>query len=442
MFVFNIFLFSIIVIPYAVLYIRRYKLTPVSIFLIMEMSYFYGICAAPRGRDDVAVKLETLYVVANACFILGVEFWKHVKIGDRPTIEKPFVDGDITLNQRITIWVIVGVSVLLCTYFFASSGINVFYRSLVNFFNDSNENLKNERAGFFSVRGVGYIYQFRAVLLPILAFFIAFVDKHKAPLVLRIGLFALMVLFLLGTGQRNAFVFVSFVFILYSILLHTHYRIKIMSRIQTYLFIAAGVLFLVILTISNGRVASGEGQVGNALVSLLDRVFQVNQRTAINAFSYIDTQPCSWGYDWLMTMKDILPGKSGYMTVSRITFYLAYGNYNGTGDPCLWGSAWYNFSILGVTLFPFLLGCCYHNAYKTMLKKENKDRLYLLLYVAICVYLGLWNYGTPMNLLNYGAVACFLLRWILFRLLKPEKAQAVGSRPAGEQEREGEKPND
>ena len=424
MFELNIFLFSIIVIPYTIIYIKRYKLTPVSFFLVMEIGYFYGICFAPKGQLDVAIKLETIYVVALISFILGVELCKRVRFPNETYIcdlnlqsVESFKDNNITRDQRITIWVIIAVSILACSYLFVSGGVNVFLRSLMDFFSESSSTYKNERASYFSVGGMGYIYQFRAILLPILSVYIVFCDKKKLPKFISIPLIVLMIVFLLGTGQRNAFIFFCIIVFMYSLVMYIEFKVHIFTKGQYIFFGAAALLFLIALTLSNGRVSSDSNRVLGALQSLADRALSVNQRTAINAFSYIDTQPTVWGYDWMMTLRDLLPGKSGYMTVSRITYYLAYGSYNGTGDPCIWGSAWYNFHFIGVTIFPFVMGFAYHRVYKHMMNVKNKDRLYMLIYCGLSVYLGLWVYGTPMNLFNIGVVALFILRWILFTIL-------------------------
>ena len=85
MYYINIILFSALVIPYTAIYIKRNKLTPVSTFLVMEMSMFYGICfyrgnTSLKGTSEVGIKLETIYVVALFFFILGGEFAKRVKM--------------------------------------------------------------------------------------------------------------------------------------------------------------------------------------------------------------------------------------------------------------------------------------------------------------------------------------------------------------------------
>ena len=413
-FIINIIIFTATVIPYTLLYIRKYRLTPVSFFLMMQISFFYGICFAPKGQWEQAIKLETLYVVADICYILGVELGRKVRTSKHTMGRGNFVDDEIDQNQRLTVWVITIVSIIACAYLFIAGGINVFINSLIDFFRGSTEIYSQERAGFFGVSGQGYIYQFRTVLLPLCATYFLFATQNKLPKVLSGGLFALMVIFLLGTGQRNAFVFYCAIVCVYMYLMWREHQIKIMSKKTLIVLGSFAVLFLAILTISNNRVSSDGNMFIGALESLLDRFLGVNQRTAITAFRYIDTQPTVWGYDWWMMMMDILPGKSGYLSVDRIVYYLSYGTYSGTGSPCLWGSAWYNFNFIGVTIFPLFIGYMYQNTYNKMIAFPNKNRFYMLLYSALCVYLGIWSYGTPMTLFNNGVVTVLLFRWIVF----------------------------
>lgn len=418
MFAITILIFTAIVVPYTIYYFKRYRITPATIFLLMQMNMFYGICMAPKGQTAIALKLEMIYPVACLCFILGIEL--AVKIGKKKSGAgvylngSDFIDRDPSTQQMVMLWIIIIVSLLACTYFFVAGGINVFLRSLQDFFSGSAEDYSNEREQYFSVKGTGYIYQFRAILLPILATFLVFGLKRKKHKFFFWMIFALMVVFLLGTGQRNAFVFYIAIVLAYIYMLKSYYNIRIMKKSQMVILGLSAVLFMIVLTIGNGRVASEGNSVSAAILSIIERLFAVNQRTAIVAFEYINAQPTVWGYDWLMMMADILPGKSGYLSVDRIVYYIAYGTYSGTGPPDLWTSAWYNFKYLGITVFPFFMGMMYHFCYQKMTRKINKNRLYILIYAALCIYLGIWCYGTPMTLFNNGVVSIIILRWVMF----------------------------
>ena len=419
MYLFNLIAYSFIVIPYTIYYLRKYRLTPVSAFLIMQMTFFYGICFSELGQTETIVKLGTIYVSANACFILGTLLSGALGKRKAVTLADSFTDKEDSDLQRFMIWFIAIVSVAICAYLFISSGVNVFVESIKSFISGTNENLQGDRTEFRNVSGMGYIYQFRVILLPLLATYLALFSKKKLAKLITVPLMVLMVIFVLGTGQRNAFVFYCLIVVLALYHFRREYEIELLTKSQLVALGSVALLFLVALTISNGRVSDdSDNMIVGALESLYDRVFSVNQGSAITAFRYIDSQETVWGYDWWEMLKQALPGESDYLPVDNIAYYMDYGTYKGTNPPCLWGSAWYNFSYIGVTFFPFIMGVIYHNIYKHYTEKENKGRMYVLLYVALCVYLGIWSYGTPMTLINNGVITVLLLRFILFSLFK------------------------
>nr|MCR5353238.1 hypothetical protein [Clostridiales bacterium] len=202
----NIFLFTVITIPYTIAYIGRHKLSPVSIFLIMEISMFYGICfynppttKIPSGTSDVAIKLETLYVIAIIFFILGVEFSKFLSINKKAhkkyvniemyeNAKGSFSDTELSGLQTQTVWFMIIVSILLSVYLFAVGGTNIFVEAIRDVFRNDTYVYRNERMAYSTVRGVGYIYQFRAVILPLLTSYVIFATKKKYPLILKIPL--------------------------------------------------------------------------------------------------------------------------------------------------------------------------------------------------------------------------------------------------------------
>ena len=425
MYWFNLILYTFFVLPYAIHYMKKYGIAPASVWFAMETLFFYGICFAPAGQTDIAIKLETIYVCACFSFILGLELSKRIRWENVKYNSQQYLNNDPSKPQMYIIWLIIFVGILLCSYLFVSGGVNVFIQSLSNFISSNNEVFNLQRAQFFGVKGQGYIYQFRVVLLPVLCTFILIGLNNKYSKKISIPLFGLMIIFLLGTGQRNAFVFFSLIILLYIYAVKKCFNETIISNTKILIMGCSFVFFLIVLTISNGRVGDEDNLVLGAIWSLVDRILFVNQKTAIFAFSYLDTQPIVWGYDWFMMLMDILPGQSGYVSVDRIVYYYAYGTYKGTGPPCLWGSAWYNFGIFGITLFPFLMGIIYHKCHKNMYIIKNKNKLYLIIYTALCVYMGLWTYGTPMTLFNNGVVTILLLRWLLFRFAKNIKTIKV-----------------
>lgn len=419
-------IYLIIVIPYFVFYGRKNGITPVSVFLLFQMTMFYGICFSGQGTSESANKLQYIYCLAIVFFIIGVEFsrkytfrlkrsYSREIIGLNAT--ESFSDRDTTQIQRIAIWAIIVLSIVLCGLLFIRNGGNLFLLSLRSFFSDSGAaTIVEARKNYTDVNGVGYIYQFRAVLLPLLASFILFFEKKKTTRIITIPIFVLMIIFLLGTGQRNAFVYYGLCMVIYIIIMRKEYGLTLISRPGVIILGAIGVEFLIILTITNGRVGNTDNVFNGAIQSLINRVFLVNQESAIVGFNYMDSQGTVWGYDWWKMLEQLLPGKSDYIPVDYISYSIVYGTLRGTNPPCIWGSAWYNFHLLGVTIFPFVLGFLYEKLHKTAKEFAQKDRLYILIYAALCTYLGIWTSGTPMVLFNNGVVTLFILRWICYRM--------------------------
>ncbi len=419
MFEANIILFSTLMIPYTIIYIKKYKLSPVSVFLIMQMSFFYGICMDAEGRTDVAVKLETLYVVANLFFVIGVETSKRItiRVNSKSSTEvcRTLQDNPINQVQRLILWIIVVFSVVLSAYVFAKAGANVFIKSVLSFISGDTTAYKDERNEYQLIGGMGYINQFRVILLPVCLVGLIISQKKKNWLGIT-GAFIVIVICMLGTGQRAPFIYFCIVVFFYFLYMRSEFRQYELKKWQIIGLAIAFGFIMIVMTFANGRVG-GDNSLKDAIQSVIDRFLSGNQKAAILGFKYIDTQPTVWGYDWAMCFRDLLPGKSDYLTVDRISYYMAFGSYYGTNPPCLWGSSWYNFSVLGVSIFPFILGCLYHGSYKKMLRTKNKNKLYILIYAAICVYIGVWVYGTPVRIFNNGVITLLLLRWILFKFV-------------------------
>lgn len=411
-------LYILIAIIFLLYTYKRYRFTPPLVFVGMQLLMFIGIRTAPQANSAWGIKLTYIYFFTLIFFIIGVIFsnalHKKHSLKTHKTnkiIESVNDKGIPTKSQYFIIIGLVVLSILLCTWFYAQSGGNLLIKSIKDFFSSTEVNYSNERRQFFGISGTGYIYQFRVVILPILNIFLVFGQPRKNYKKFGIIITPLTLLFLLGTGQRNAFVFMLLFLFVYIFVLKTEFRQQINYNLLVVL-VSFSIFFLIVLTISNGRVSEEDNLIIGALESLLDRITGVNSRTALSAFKYIDTQPTVWGYDWLMMLADILPGKSGYLSVDRIVYYLSYGTYNGTGPPCIWGSAWYNWSYFGATLFPLILGIIYQNIYY-IFKRRDHTKLNSLIYIALVVYFGIWFCGSPMVLFNNGVVTILILSFIL-----------------------------
>jgi oligosaccharide repeat unit polymerase len=216
-----------------------------------------------------------------------------------------------------------------------------------------------------------------------------------------------MIVFALGTGQRGGFVMFVLMWVVSLLYLYFFYHEKKVKYILIILVVFATLLFA-LLTIFNGRVASDS----NVFRAVLKRVFDDNQECAVIAFRYIDSQPVQWGRDWFLSLLDILPGKNDYLQLSYVVFGIMYGTTRGTAPPCIWGSTFYNWGLLGIVLFPFILGFAYHRLYCSFVSKPI-TKLRIFIFSAMFVVLGNWIADTPLVLFNQGFITLLLMRVLL-----------------------------
>ena len=269
----------------------------------------------------------------------------------------------------------------------------------------SEANYTEQRLANNAVSGVGYVYQFRVILLPLITFYLIFSGNRSLR---KFGLVALpfMLLFVLGTGQRGGFVLAIASLIVALTNINVFYK-KRTGRAIVFFLLAAIALFA-IMTVFNGRVQDGQ----NVIQSIVSRIFNANQGSGIVAWRYIMTQECQMGLDWLMSVLDILPGKNNYTDLAYRIFEIMYGSTRGTAPPCIWGSVYYNFGWIGVMIFPCILGYFLDYLYCRLVSRPiNVLRIfcYSFMYVAISS----WVAGTIMQLFNQGFITIAILSFLL-----------------------------
>lgn len=404
-----IFLYYIVAIPYLMYTVKKDYISPSLIFLGMQVVMFSGILTYTNFSFSADKKLVLIYFIALIMFILGTLVSKYFY----PTKKLPYrvsKDG-LNLQQCCIILGLVFISVVACSYLFVSSGYNVFLNILNSLVGGGVDNYTDERIALYSIRGVGYIYQFRVYIFPVLCAFMVSCSENKW--IRRIGIVCmpLMLVFLLGTGQRLGFIVFVVIYLVALLYIYRIYRTKSIKIAIMVISIGALLVFMV-LTIYNGRVSSGE----SVFKSVFSRIFNENQECAVVAFRYIDSKENQWGYDWFMSLKDILPGKNEYKQLSYVIFEVMYGTDRGTSPPCIWGSAYYNFGWFGIVLMPFVMGVLYHKLYYVF-RKQRINKLRIFLYSAMFVILGLWFADNPLYIFNQGFITIF----IMLVLLKPVK---------------------
>ncbi len=388
---------------------KKYFISPALIFVAMQTIMFTGILSYVNFNISSDRKLVLIYLVALFMFILGTSVAKVLYPVNKNKVN--ITSSKLSLYQQLAIIGLVAVSIVACTYFFVSSGYNVFVQMLQAFAGGNTGNYTDERLALNNVWGVGYIYQFRVIIFPILCAFLVTCKHHKYLKLIGYLCFPIMIVFILGTGQRGGFVMFILMFVVALLYIYKFYHQRTI-KIILLLLISGSLALFAFMTIFNGRVASD----GNVIQSLLSRIFNENQECAVIAFRYIDNTAIQWGKDWFLSLMDILPGKNDYQQLSYVIFEIMYGTDRGTAPPCIWGSAYYNFGWFGVVFMPFFIGLLYHKLYYVF-RTRKINRLRIFLYSAMFVVLGSWLSDTPMVLFNQG----FVTLVILTLLLRPAK---------------------
>ena len=351
--------YYLIAIVFVVYTLKRFFITPGLIFVGMQMLMFSGVLTYSDFSIRSDCKLICVYFSALIMFILGNLFSSKI---NKRNIREVLVDERkmyvLNNRQKFYLYAMLFVGALCCTYFFKRAGYNVFFQILLSMGSSGEVNFTNSRIAMNNISGVGYIYQFRVIILPLVCALLLAYRNDAVMHKIGVCVFPVMILFLLGTGQRGGFV--MFILMWSVALLYTYffYRDPVIKKMLLLLITMAVVLFA-IMTIFNGRVASE----GNVVQAMLQRIFDDNQKCAVIAFRYIDSQTIQMGRDWFLSIKDILPGKNEYLQLSYVIFDIMYGSTRGTAPPCIWGSCYYNWGYCGVVIFSFFLGFFYNKIY-------------------------------------------------------------------------------
>lgn len=389
-----------------ILFFRKYYVTPSIVFVLMQITMFSGVlsyCDFNRSSDQ---KLAVIYMIALISFISGTYFCSRIH-NESYTDIRLSKNNTLSRTQSTYIVLMVVVSILLCSLFFLRAGYNVFIQIVQSISGNSTGNYTESRIALNNISGVGYVYQFRVIIFPLLTAFLVSYEENRT--VHRIGLCLLpiMLVFLLGTGQRGGFVMFILMWVVALLYL---YKTNKSEKIRRFLIIilTVSVVLFAIMTVFNGRVEKGM----NLLQAMLKRIFDDNQECAVYAFRYIDSQPTQWGRDWLLSFRDILPGKNDYLQLSYVVFNIMYGSTRGTAPPCIWGSVFYNWSYFGIIFFPFIMGFLYHRLYVSFCKTDI-TKLHIFIYSAMFVVLGNWIADSPLVLFNQGFITLCLMKFLL-----------------------------
>ncbi len=389
---------------------RKEGPSPSLLWVIFQAVIYVGI--AKIADLDIAADRMLLFLhwIALPIFILG-NCLCNLTHSSRQNKQ-----GEMLFYVRNTslFWMkcicVITVSFIACIYLY-SHAPNVIY-VLVKSILSSGQIVSIERLrfAFTQVRGNGYIYQFRVVLLPLINMaFLLSIDKKYQKIAFLLAPFT--VYFLLGTGQRGGAVIMFIVFCV-NIILFKKYARCTTPKIF-YAIVILGAFMFIGLTIANGRAQIS----GSVIMAIIDRIFYDNQYTAIIGFRFIYEQPVQIGYDWLMRIRDILPWKSGYVPLDFIINDIIYGGMGGTCPPSAVGSIYYNWGSCGTLIFIFFMGYLYRRI--ALFFMNNRKNIFdLTFYSFYSVSLGSWMAGDILFLFNDGTIAVLLLQLLINSFMK------------------------
>ncbi len=314
--------------------------------------------------------------------------------------EKTISSSDI----KISIFFFVVASIASIIYY-RLVGYNLFFSALLGGGVDDFTTMRLEAYAGEDYYAPGYFNQFKNTLLPITYIYLIFSLKNNILKKIFIIVGGGIVCYaLLGTGQRTFFVMA---FILYFFIKFGVYKGQI-----NYTYMA--ILFLVILFFFGaGSVLLGRTEnltFSDTLEQFFYRIFASNQYTSVVGFQYIYDKDIIIGSDWFQSVAGILPGVKG-STISSEIFAVIFGSTRGTAPLSTWGSFYYNFGFFGTCLGAFLLSFIYQTLYFIFLK-GNTSLLRVVLYGGLFLYFSIWLAGSPMQIVNNGALAVCLLLFI------------------------------
>lgn len=400
-----IILYYFLILSYMLYMYGKYRICPEILWCFMQLLMFFGITHFIDVSVSSDKELILLYFLGLVTYIISCAV---LLLSTKPQRELDIKSDYYKYKRRKPyMFFLIVVCMILCAWFFAQGGGNVFINGLRSMISGSDYSTKYSRMGLLSVSGVGYIYQLRVTILPLLVIYYVMFNKKK-PLAYIISI--VMMVFLIGTGQRGGLV--SFMAIT---LLTIYYWMGTSSRSSKKktgkrLYVYAGVLGVSMVlfglsTILNGRVARG----GTLFSAILKRILEDNQSCAVIGFRYIKTDSIQYGRDWMMQLIDILPGKNDYMSLdTRIFAFIHGGSTAGTSPACIWGSAYYNFGVFGIILLAIIIAMITTRIH-IYYSKRKCDEFDVIIYSALQFLIAYWVASGPIVLFNNGFIATLLL---------------------------------
>lgn len=409
MFYIYLILFSMLTAIGLIFYRKISLMNPIFWFIVFNWIMGVGVLFLLDFENKIDVIHANLTLATLACFCIGAFFSVRVFSIDR-LYSKFWKSDKIILDIDVkTAVVFFVISAIASFIYYKMVGYNLFFSAILGGGVDDFTTMRLEAYAGESYFAPGYFNQFKNTLLPITYIYLIFALKSGLKKKIFIFFGASIVLYsLLGTGQRT---FLVMAFILYFFILFGVNKGKINYTYLTIIFCIVLVFF------GFGSVLLGRTEnlsFADTISQFFYRIFASNQYTSVVGFQYIYDKDIIVGSDWFKSFTGILPGMKG-STISSEVFSVIFGSTRGTAPLSTWGSFYYNFGFFGTCLGAFILAWFYSYFYYVFLT-GNPNLFRVVLYGGLFLYLSIWLAGSPMQIINNGALAVLLL--LLIRRLR------------------------
>ena len=421
-------LYSLLMLFYLFQMRKRLLMNAAVIFVVAQATMFYGSLSILDTHIEADVVHLWVMLFSFALFIIGVQLacitWPeraNMTLKDWYMASKGITVED-TLLFNFGMTVIIGISLLVGVLYYNAVGYNVFIMAISSFLNGTGpiNNIATLRLNSYSGENyyyAGYVNQFKNVLFPLSLIYLFTRNRltaKKTNYFLLLVLVPICMVFLLGTGQRGAFMIMAIVVIVF--LMSVGARKGSIKINKNVIFATAVIFGLATLFLGRGtNEINSLTDIWILLKHMLQRFTTDNQISSVIGFRYIYDQPVQYGREWLNSIISLLPGIRNPVPLASEIFYLMFGTTRGTAPPSIWGSVWYNFGWIGIATIPFIMGFLYQALYiRFMAGKRGLFRI--LIYSVMVVLLGLWRAGGPDSLANTGLVTVILFGLIMGKL--------------------------
>jgi oligosaccharide repeat unit polymerase len=405
---------------------KQWPLNPALLFVLIQLMFFSGLIQfTDMNIESDIVHLVIIFVgmtqfimAATLCNIIFKTPVKTVKVW----LSLPYKRIESNFQFNILIGVIIVSAILISSIYYYRVGYNLFIDLTLSVLQGQDplsmySDVAGKRLAAYSGEtyfAPGYTNQFKNVLLPLLICYLYsryFLLKKMRNLVLALILSPLSLIFLLGTGQRGAFVIMTMVMFIF-------FNASLTRKKKKWFNIILCVCFIVVFSFSSYLIGRSLSNLDSGLdflkilMALPERIFLGNQEAAVVGFHYLYQLPTQYGMDWINDLMNLLPFKTqSHINIASEVYYILFGTDRGTAPISIWGSIWYNFGPIGNLVIPFIMGFIYQGLYIRFIRGP-KTLFRTLIYSSITVYLGSWMAGGPDTLVNIGLATIIILRII------------------------------